>query len=327
MRTKMRRTVRHLAIAIGSLLLCHGAQADVYPSRPIQLVVPYPPGASTDTLARKIAQKMSETLGQPVVIQNKGGASGAIGTEFLSRAEPDGYTLGIGNPSTHTLPVALGKKTPYDPVNDFTPISSLVNNQVVLAVNPQLPVKSVSELLDYARKNPTGVSFSSPGYGTSHHLFGEMLNESTGINMLHVSYRGGGPAITDLVGGQVPIGVASVVSIRGLANDGKVRILCVLGEDRLAGLPGVETIREVLPEFNVRPVWTGIFAPAGLPDAIADRLTEAVVAAVRDPETNRFLEENGLAPVGSTRAEFAKILADDIESWGAVVRSRNLTGE
>jgi len=290
-------------------------------------VVPYPPGASLDMLSRAVAPKLSASMGVPVISESRAGASGAIGSAYLARAAPDGYTIGLGNASTHWLPVALGKKLPYDPVKDFTPLSALVKNISSIVVNPQLPVRSLKELVDYARKNPGKLAYSTPGNGTSAHLIGEMLNQIAGIELVHVPYRGSGPALTDLLGGQVLVGITSTSTIMPYVKNGRVRVLAVLDEKRYPYLPEVPTGGESLAGFAPKATLTGMFGPAGMANETVARLNAELVKAVKANDVRPMLEANGFDVVGSSPEEFSALIKSNIEQWSVVVRARNIQAD
>ena len=298
--------------------------AQNYPNKLIRIVVPYPPGGSLDILARAVAPKLSLGMGVPAITESRAGASGEIGSEYLARSAPDGYTIGLGNASTHWLPVALGKKLPYDPVKDFTPISALVKNISSLVVNSQLPVRTVKELVEYARKNPGKLLFSTPGTGTSAHLIGEMLNQIAAIELVHVPYRGSGPALNDLLGGQVLVGITSTSTVMPYLKNGRIRVLAVLDEKRYASLPDVPTGGESLPGFAPKATLTGMFGPAGMAREVISRLNAELVKAVREPEVRSTLEANAFDVVGSTPDEFSALIKGNIEQWSGVVRARNI---
>lgn len=320
---------RLMILLLGMVLACSAAPlaAQQYPTRLIRIVVPYPPGASLDLLARTLAPKLSLALSVPVISESRAGASGAIGSEYLARAAPDGYTIGLGNASTHWLPVALGKKLPYDPVKDFTPLSALVKNISSLVVNPRLPVRSVKELVDYAKKNPGRLAFSSPGTGTSAHLIGEMLNQIAGIELLHVPYRGSGPALTDLLGGQVLVGITSTSTIMPYVKNAQLRVIAVLDEKRYAYLPEVPTGSESLAGFAPKATLTGMFGPAGMAHETVVRLNTELIRAVTQPDVRSLLEANAFDVVGSSPEEFSALIRSNIEQWSAVVRARNIRAD
>jgi tripartite-type tricarboxylate transporter receptor subunit TctC len=316
----LRLLVAASALLAGAL----AAYGQGYPGKPVRVIAPFPPGASIDIVARTVGQKMSEGMGQPFVIENRAGASGAIGTEFLARAAPDGYTIGIGNPSTHVLPIALKKKMAYDAVKDFTPLGAVAKNILAIAVHPSLPVKSIRELVEYARSNPGKVSFSTPGNGTSHHLIGEMLNDVAGIDMLHIGYRGGGPAVTDLLNGQVPVAVASLTSVTPFVKSGRTRVIAILDDRRYADLPDVPTGIESFPGFEAKASWVGMFGPAGLPVEVVARLNAELRKALVDPDVRKRLETNGFEIIGSSPAEFRALLDSDLVLWSRIARARNV---
>jgi tripartite-type tricarboxylate transporter receptor subunit TctC len=313
----------------GFLIACTASyvSAQAYPAKPVRLLVPYPPGAALDFLARAIAPKLSENMGVSVVIDNKAGASGAIGSEMLARATPDGYTIGLGNPSTHSLPVALGKKLGYDPLKDFTPISVLVKNILCVVVNPQLPVRSVKELVEYARRNSGSISFSSPGSGTSPHLIGELLNQISGINMVHIPYRGGGPAFSDLLSGEVPVAFAATATIMSYAKNGRVRPLAVFDDRRYRELPEVPTGIEALPGLVAKASWTGVFGPSGMPGSVVGRLNAELLKVVRAPDVVTLLETNGSDVLGTPPEDLKAFVSSDIELWTRVVQARNIRAD
>ena len=200
---------------------------DQYPSKPIRLIVPFPPGASTDLLGRALAQKLSTNMGVPVVVDNKGGAAGTMGSDLLARSAPDGYTIGVAVPATHSIPIALSRKLPYDALKDFTPLSIVANNPLAIVVAPSVPANTLRELVEYARKNPGKLMYGTSGAGTSQHLVGEMLNQFAKIDILHVPYKGGSPALNDLLGGQIQVGYVVVATVLGHGKAGKLKMLAI----------------------------------------------------------------------------------------------------
>lgn len=300
---------------------------DKYPSKPIRVIVPYPPGASTDLLGRTIAQKLSTNLGVPVIVDNKGGASGIIGSEMLARAAPDGYTIGVAVPSTHSLPVALSRKVPYDPIKDFTPLSIVANNPLAIVVTPDLPVNNLRELVEYARKNPGKLSYGTSGAGTAQHLVGEMLNRFANINIVHVPYKGGSGALNDLLGGQIQVGYVVVPTVLQHVKAGKLKMLAVIDDRRYSELPDVPTNREAMPGFEPKTSWLGFFGPANMPLAISARLTAELQKVVRDPEVARHLNSAGMPVVGSTGEQLAARLREDIDGWTPIVKAGKITGD
>ena len=316
------------ALALGALL-CAGAlpsMAQDYPNRPIRLVVPYPPGASTDGLGRMVAQKMTESMGQTVIVENRGGASGNIGSDLVAKAAPDGYTFLLGTDATHTTNLFLFRNFPYDPEKNFTPLTLAVKNIIVLVVPPALPVRSLAELIDYGKANPGRLAYGTSGTGSPHHLSGELMQQMTGVPLVHVPYKGGGPALTDLLGGQIPMLFASLVSVQQQIRGGKVRALGVTDATRYRGLPDIPTVGETLPGFEITS-WLGFFGPAGLPRPIVARLNDEIVKSLKKPDVYQKLEATGLEVVGNTPEQFAAIVKRDIETRGALVKAAGIKPE
>jgi tripartite-type tricarboxylate transporter receptor subunit TctC len=302
------------------------AAAQSFPSKPIKLVVPYPPGAAADAIARLVAPKLTEDLGQPIVIENRGGAGGNIGSEFVAKSAPDGYTVEVSTDGPHVGNAFLLKSMPYDPIKDFTPITLAVKNILVLVANPSLPVNSVPELIEYAKKNPGKLSFGTPGNGSPHHFAGALFNQLAGTDLQHVPYNGGGPAVTDLIGGQIPLAVSSLVSVAAQIKEGRVKVLAVADKERYSGLPGVPTIGETLPGF-VMTSWNGFFAPARLPAPILARLHESITKALRGPEVSARLHALGLEVVAGTPEQFAAQQKADYELRANLAKSIGLQPE
>ena len=314
------------AVAVLSVGPVASAGTDAYPTRPITIIAPYPPGATNDLTARLVGAKLADSLGQAVVIENRSGASGNIGTALTAHAAPDGYTMMVGNDATHATNVFLYKDIGFDPVTSFAPITLAVRNIIALAATPSLPVKDISGLLDYAGANPDTLSYGSSGAGSPHHLAGELLQQLTGIRLVHVPYRGGGPAVADLVAGQIPLAFASLAAVVPFRQSGRVRILAVVERERYAALPEIPTIAETVPGFEMSS-WLGFFAPAGTPAPIIDRLNRAIIAALRADDVRGKLEPAGLEVVGSTSAEFASVIRRDLALRGELIRSRGIQPE
>lgn len=295
-----------------------------YPARPIKIIVPFPPGASTDLLGRALAHRMSINMGVPVVVENKAGASGIIGMELLAKAEPDGYTIGVTVPATHSLPVALNRKVPYDPLKDFTPLSIAARNPMAIVVNPSVPVKTLDELVSYARANPNKLTYGTSGGGTSQHLVGEMLNQFAKTQIVHVPYRGGAGALNDLLAGQIQVAFVVIPTVMKHVKAGKLRMLAVVDDQRYSELPDVPTQSEALPGFSPKTAWLGVFGPAKLPPEVASRLTAEVQKALQDPQLSHQLNTNGMPVVGSNAEQFAKRIREDIDGWTPIVRAGNI---
>lgn len=303
------------------------AQGESYPQRPLRLVVAYPPGSSADTLARLVGQELAAVLGQSVVVENRAGAAGQIGTDFVAKQPADGYTLIVGNDATHaTNQLVLKSALGSDPLRNFAPVTQLASNAIVVVAHPSLGVNSFQALLAHARAHPDQVSFGTPGSGSAHHLAGELINQMAGVNMLHVPYRGTAAAVTDVVGGQIPLSIASLSAVLPHIRSGRVIALGGTDRKRIAALPQVPAIAEVLPGFEVRS-WHGVFAPAGTPAAIVDRLAREITAIVRRPDVQAKLQEMGLEVVGSTPQAFTEMIRADIRVREDIVRRARIQPE
>jgi tripartite-type tricarboxylate transporter receptor subunit TctC len=295
------------------------AAADAFPSRTVTLVVPFAAGGSTDLIARIIAEKMTEDLGQTVIVENKAGAGGNIGADAVAKSDPDGYTILMGTIATHALNPAVMKQMPYDPVKDFAPVSLLVLVPNVLEVNPEVPVKTVQELIALLKSKPGEYSYASSGIGTPLHLSGELFKSLTGVDMIHVPYRGAGPALNDVVANQVPIMFDNLPSSTQFIKAGTLRALAVTTKTRSASFPDLPTMEEAgVPGYETY-TWNALFAPAGTPQAVIDRLNAAAVKAVKDPATQPRLADLSATVVGSTPDELAKHVVAEIAKWAPIV--------
>ena len=294
-----------------------------WPDHPVRWVVPFPPGGAMDVIARTLGDKAGRALGQSFVVENRPGAGGNIGAEAVARSPADGYTImitSIGMATNKALYSRLG----YDPVKDFAPVSLLAVVPNVLVVRADSPAKSVKDVLDMARKSPGKLTYASAGNGTSIHLAGEVFASSAGLNILHVPYKGSGPAITDLLGGQVDMMFDSITSAGPHIKAGKLRALGVTSAKRSAALPDVPTIAEAgVPGYEVSP-WFAVFAPAGTPAPIVARLQTALVEAMRQPDTQAKLAGVGAEPIGSTSAQLAKHLDVELDRWGKLIAERGI---
>jgi tripartite-type tricarboxylate transporter receptor subunit TctC len=303
------------------------AIAQPYPSKPIRLVVPYPPGGSTDLLARSVAQKVGDSLQQQVIVENRGGGGGTLGSGVVARSAPDGYTLLLGTNATHTLAMFFIKGLQYDPVKDFTPLTAAVVVPIALAVHTSVPANNAKEFVEYARQNPTKVSFGSSGTGSPHHLSGELLNQVAGINMVHVPYKGAGPSMQDLVGGQIPAVFTTLSTALPQARNGKIKIIGVVEPKRQPSAPEVPTIGESVPGYAMPVSWLGFFGPAGLPADIAQRLNREFVRALNDPETRARLEKGGMPVLATTIDEFHAMIRNDIEAFRRITTTAGIKPE
>ena len=297
------------------------AQGASYPTKPVRLVVPFPAGGTTDILARAVAQKLSETWGQQVIVDNRPGAGGNIGSELVAKAPPDGYTLLMGTVGTHAINPSLYAKMPYNHVKDFTPVILVAGVPNVLVVNPSLPVNSVQELIAYGKANPNKLNFASSGNGTSIHLSGELFKTMTGVQMTHVPYKGSAPALTDLIGGQVQLMFDNPPSSLQFIKAGKLRALAVTSLARSQALPDVPTLAESgLPGFEASS-WFGVLAPAGTPADIVAKLNGAVAAWLASPAAKEHLAAQGAIAAGGSPDAFVKHIADESAKWAKVVKA------
>jgi tripartite-type tricarboxylate transporter receptor subunit TctC len=312
------RLVTTLALcALGS----SAAHADDFPTHPIRIVVPFAAGGTSDLVTRIVGQALGTELKVAVIVDNRPGAGGNIGSELVARAAPDGYTLLMGTVATHGINATLYKKMPFDPVKDFAPVSLVASTPSVLEVNPSLPVKSVQELIAYAKSNPGKLYFGSAGNGSSHHLAGELFDTMAGVKMTHVPYRGTAAANTDIIAGQIQVIFDTLPSAMPFVKSGQLRALAVSSLQRDPSLPNLPTLAESgLPGYEVGS-WYGLLAPAGTPSAIVDKISRLVADIVRRPEIKKKLLEQGATPVGDTPTEFATHIAIELKKWAPVVRA------
>jgi tripartite-type tricarboxylate transporter receptor subunit TctC len=310
-----------LKIALG--LLASGAFAQEYPSKPVRFIVPYPPGGGTDVIARIVQPRLSESLGQTIVIENRGGAGGALGTEAAAKAAPDGYTF-LFTLSSHTINPLLYKLS-YDVERDFEPVSLLVSVPQLIAANPQAPAKTLKEMVAVAKERPGFYAFASVGNGTPSHIAGELLKLQAGINMLHVPYKGGGPAVADVVAGQVPFIFVTAPAALSFVRSGRLRALAVTTRKRTPAAPEIPTVAEELnlPDYEVDS-WYAMFAPAKTPAAIVARMQKDVARVVHLPEVKQKLLEQGADAVGSSPEELDRVVKSELKRWAAVIRDAGI---
>lgn len=316
-----------LAITLGAGVLATSAQAaDKYPSHAIRVIVPFAPGGSTDIIARLVTQRMSQELGQPMVVENKGGAGGAIGAAEAAKAAPDGYTLSIATVSTMAVnPACRPNDLPYDPIKDFQPVTNFANTANVVSVNPKkMPVKDFKEFLDVLKKNPGKYSYGSSGTCGVLHLMGESFKLATGTDIVHVPYKGSGPALADAVGGQIEILFDNLPSSMPQIQAKAINAMAVAWPTRIKTMPDVPTFAEVgFPAVN-QPVWYGLLAPAGTPMEIVNKLRDAAVVALKDPKVIKALDEQGSEPSGNTPEEFAKEIKSQYDWAKEIVKKQNI---
>ena len=295
-----------------------------YPSKPIRLVLPYPPGGGTDTIARPLAQRLTESFGQQVVVDNRGGGGGNIGMEFVAKAPADGYTAVVALTAQLAVNVSLFKKLPYDPVRDYAPVTLLAQGPYVLVVHPSLPVGSVKELIALARKRPNEIIYASSGNGSGGHLASELLNSMTQVKMLHVPYKGGGPALIDLLAGQVQVLFSTWASGRGHIQSGRIRALAVSTAKRPAAIPDLPTVAESgVPGFD-SGVWYAMLLPAATPREIVDRLNREVVAVLKRPDYSKLLFESAIDPIGGTPEQLGAYIKSEIVKYAKVVKDAGI---
>lgn len=316
-----------LAAVMATGMMSIASAQTAYPAKPVRIVVPYAAGGSTDLLARTLAQKMTDSMGQPVIVENRAGGGGMPGSASVARAAPDGYTVVLGTGATHGLVLFLTKGVPYDPVRDFTPITAAVEVPIALAVHPSVPARNAREFADFARSQPGKLSFGSSGSGSPHHLAGELLNQVASIDVVHVPYKGAGPSMQDLLGGQIPAVFTTLSTALPQARAGKIRLLGVVEANRARSAPDVPTIGESLLGYAMPNSWLGFFGPAGLPADITARLNTEFVKALNDTETRTKLEAAGLPVVGSSANAFAEMVRRDIEAFQRIVTRAGIKPE
>jgi tripartite-type tricarboxylate transporter receptor subunit TctC len=320
-------TLIRMAAGVLLAIFAGSAAAQAYPSKPIRLMVPFPPGGSTDIVARIVAQKLGSQLGQPLVIENRGGAGGTLGTAVVAKAAPDGYSLVVGTTSTHVVAPSVYQKLEYDPVKDFAPISLMAVTPYLLVVNPNVPAKSVKELVQLLKAQPGKLNYASAGVGSTTHLAMEMLKGVSQTYALHIPYSGNGPAGTAVIAGQVEILFGSLPAVLPHAKSGRVRALAVGTPKRSPSLPDVPTVAESgYPGFDAS-LWLALMAPAGTPAPIIEQLNKEIVAAVSSKETSETLDKNGAEPVTSTPAELAAMVKDGVAKYAKVVKDAGVKPE
>ena len=301
------------------------ALAQAWPDKPIRVVVPYPPGGGVDFVSRAVAQRLGDVLKTTLVIDNRGGASGTIGADIVAKSAPDGYTFLVASPAEVVVGPIVGQKVNYDPARDLVPVTLIGETPLVIAAHPSLPAKTLPEFLALAKASPGKYSYGTPGTGSSMQFAGESLNALAGISVVHVPYRGAAPVVTDLLGGQVPVGIVGMPPTVPHAKSGKLRILAVTSEKRSSAMPDVPAVAELPGMKGYRFTnWMGVYVPAKTPQAVIDRLAAEIAKIVREPAMREKLLSQGVEPVGDTTAEFAVFLKTEFDTYSKIAKDRNI---
>lgn len=316
--------LKKLLVLIGALTFFSLSNAQSFPTKPLKIIVPYPPGQASDLITRMVADKVSQSVGQAIIVENKPGAGGNLGTEIGAKSPADGYTLTIG---TAALPISklVYKKLTFDPINDFNGITLMTTMPLVLVVPPALKVNTVAELVDYAKKNPGKVNFASSGNGTSHQLAGEMFKQYAGVDITHVPYKGSPPAHVDLMGGSVDLMFDNIVAVGPLVKSGKLKALAVTSKTRSSILPNVPTMLESGYPNIEAVAWFGVLTPKGTPKNIINRLNKEFVAALTIPEIKNKLEESGAQVIASTSEDFDIFMQNEVKKWSNVINTAKIS--
>lgn len=319
------RLACQLFVAIGLAMAV--AHAQQYPIRPLRMIVPYPPGASVDFTARLMGQRLGEALGQPVVIDNRGGAGGVIAAELAARAAPDGYTLFFGTPASLCVSPAIQLKVPYDTLRDFAPIGRLVVNSQIIVTLPAFPATSIADLIKAARAKPGGLIYASAGVGSPQHLGMELLKARATVDILHVPYKGGGPAMTDLLAGRVQIYMASIPGMMPFIKDGRLKVLGVAALERSSAFPNIPTIAETVPGYEFVGTWYGMLTQTKVAPTIIARINGILNTALQSADTRQTLISQGSDPRPGSVEEFAKLLRSDCPNWARAVKLAGIKPE
>lgn len=317
-----RRGTRAFSVILGALLwgIMGGVQAEPWPSHPVLLVVPYPPGASTDKVSRDVAHRLSQDLGQQVIVENRPGAGGRMGATQVSKAEPDGYTLLLGTNGSHGLSqLVLKDAVEYDPITDFTPITPVVTLPIVLVAHPSVPANNATELVEWIKQQPGEVAYATTGVGSPHHLAGELLNQFVDGKLNHIPYKGTGQSMTDLLGGHVPLAFSSLSTVLGYAADKRLKIIGLIEDERQAVAPEVPTLGESLPGYAVPDSWLGFFGPKGMAPELTKQINAAFVKAIMAPEVRERLSSLSLGVVTSTPDEFRQRMKDSMAAFKRIM--------
>ena len=320
----MQKFSRYLVLLVSALAIyCGSAIAAPYPEKPIKLIVSWSPGGTTDILARIVAQGLTEKLGQTVLVENKPGGGNNIGTEFVIRSAPDGYTLNMTNPA-NAINATLYKNLAFNFINDTVPVAGVIRTPNVMVVTAALPVKNVEEFIAYCKANPTKVNMASSGSGSSIHLSGELFKIMTGCKMAHIPYKGAGPALNDLIAGQVQVMFDNLPSSAGFIKDGRIRALAVTTSTREPSLPNVPTVAETIPGYEAS-AWFGVSAPKGTPRDVVEKLNIAINQLLVDPKIQKRLSELGGTPIPGTPEDFGKLISSETQKWEKVVKTSGAT--
>ncbi len=314
--------LRHSALLLLVWPLVALAQA-TYPTKPIRFISPYAPGGSTTAMARVVGQKLTESWGQNVIVDNRPGGNTIIGTEVLAKSTPDGYTI-IMTTNTHLINPNLFPKLPYDPIKDFAPVATVYSSEFILVVNPSVPANNLQELFALAKSRPGQLNYATTGTGGSGHLANEMMNILAGIKTQHIPYKGAGPALVDLIGGQVQMFINNPLTVIAHINSGRLRAMAITGETRVPALPQVPTFTEAgLPGLDVKP-WFFVLAPAGTPKPIIDKLSTEIARIVAMPDVQDYLAKQGMNPFISSSAQLATMMKTDMAKWAKVIKAANI---
>ena len=319
---------RILAGAFAALALLTAAPvgAQDFPSKTIEIVVPYPPGGSTDVVARKLQQKLSEMWGKPVMVDNRAGGNGNIGTAYVARSPADGHRLLMSTSALLTVNPHVHTNPGFDAFKDFAPVSLVSNGALAVGVNPSLGINTLADLVAYVKRNPKKVFYGTPSSGTPQHLVGELLNQVAGLDMTPVHYKGIAPALNDVLAGNVPLVFSTYAALKPQADAGRIKVLAVAEPKRMEMAPSVPTMSETFPGFEMT-TWFGIFAPAGTPPAVVNKLSQAIAAIIAQPDVNQLLNSLALPPMGSGPQEMGRVLRMDFDRLGKVVRDNKITAD
>jgi tripartite-type tricarboxylate transporter receptor subunit TctC len=325
--TPMKKLATTLVIALGLLSITLAPSlAQNWPEKPIRLIVPFPAGGGTDFVARLVADHLSKQLNQPIYVENRGGANGAVGLQVLKQSDSDGYTLGFTSDTPLTVNPWLYKDLSYNPMKDFIPVASAVRLPGMLAANPSLPANNIAELIALAKQKPDGIAYGSAGVGNFSHLAMVLFTQATGVQMLHVPYKGTGPMAMGIIGGEVQVEFNNVATLLPFVKDGKLKALAVAEPKRMAEFPDWPAVAETVPGFEMAP-WVGLIAPAGTPQAIVDRLSAATLAVLHDPAIAKQFADQQLTVMALAQDRFADLIRSDLDKWKKVVRTANIQME